>query len=186
MKGIAFVGDLGPASAKGVAQSTSALTSAPAQVLAGQQFAHSAATYPLQEGCTSVFPPDAADKPPGARFQTRATVSTFQTACLPVACIPQACLAPGVTTAQLASFATFANVPRADLISAEHGTYNVLRKYFDGTPAAASFGGTPGAAPLNHLQSIPRISNTRRLTPTRRRRLCRPALRAYRCRNRIC
>jgi hypothetical protein len=30
--------------------------------------------------------------------------------------------------------------------------YNVLRVFFDGTPAAASFGATPGTAPVNFVQ----------------------------------
>ena len=37
-------------------------------------------------------------------------------------------------------------------ISPEQAEYNVLRVFFDGTPAAASFGGTPGTVPLNYLQ----------------------------------
>jgi hypothetical protein len=37
-------------------------------------------------------------------------------------------------------------------ISPEQAEYNVLKAFFDGTPAAASFGGTPGSAPLNYLQ----------------------------------
>lgn len=37
-------------------------------------------------------------------------------------------------------------------VSPEQAEYNVLKAFFDGTPAAASFGGTPGTAPLNYLQ----------------------------------
>ncbi len=37
-------------------------------------------------------------------------------------------------------------------ISAEQAEYNVLKAFFNGTPAAASFGGTSGNAPLNYLQ----------------------------------
>jgi uncharacterized protein (TIGR03437 family) len=44
------------------------------------------------------------------------------------------------------------NVPPKYLIPPEQAAYNVLRDYFDGTPAASSFGGTQGAAPLNYLQ----------------------------------
>ncbi|HUI88763.1 MAG TPA: hypothetical protein VLX61_08545, partial [Anaerolineales bacterium] len=40
----------------------------------------------------------------------------------------------------------------ADSISPEQAEYNVLRVFFDGTPAADSFGGTPGTVPLNYLQ----------------------------------
>ena len=46
-------------------------------------------------------------------------------------------------------------MPSADLISPEQALYNLLNLYFDGTPAAASFGGTPGAAPFNYLQIYP-------------------------------
>ena len=52
----------------------------------------------------------------------------------------------------LASYKTFANVPATDLIPPEQASYNLLNIYFDGTPAASSFGGTLGAAPLNYLQ----------------------------------
>ncbi|HUH98626.1 MAG TPA: hypothetical protein VLZ89_14775 [Anaerolineales bacterium] len=39
-----------------------------------------------------------------------------------------------------------------DPITPEQAEYNVLRVFFDGTPAAAAFGGTPGSASLNYLQ----------------------------------
>ncbi|MFZ1043354.1 MAG: hypothetical protein WCA79_04515 [Anaerolineales bacterium] len=38
-------------------------------------------------------------------------------------------------------------------ISPEQAEYNVLKVFFDGTPAASSFGGTPGTAPINYLQA---------------------------------
>ena len=38
-------------------------------------------------------------------------------------------------------------------ISPEQAEYNVLQVFFDGTPAAAAFGGTQGMAPLNYLQT---------------------------------
>jgi uncharacterized protein (TIGR03437 family) len=73
-------------------------------------------------------------------------------ACLPVACIPQACLAPGVTPADLSAFKQLSQVPARYLITPEQAEYNVLKVYFDGTPAASLFGGTNGTAPLNYLQ----------------------------------
>lgn len=152
MTAIDFVGNLGPAAAKQLAQNTATLSSPSAQILAGQQFAHSTANYPLQEGCTSLFPPDPKSLPTGCNIPPSCTVTTFSVACLPVTCIPQACLAPGTTIADLATFTIYSNVPRADLISTEQGIYNVLRKYFDGTPPAALFGGTVGTEPLNYLQ----------------------------------
>jgi hypothetical protein len=68
------------------------------------------------------------------------------------ACIPQACLAPGVTQATLAGYTKYSQVPAADLIPPEQAEYNVLNIYFNGTPVATSFGGTPGTTPLNYLQ----------------------------------
>jgi uncharacterized protein (TIGR03437 family) len=73
-------------------------------------------------------------------------------ACIPVACIPQACLAPGVSPADIAGFKTLSQVPGKYLIPPEQAEYNVLRVYFDGTPAGSLFGGTNGTAPLNYLQ----------------------------------
>ena len=104
---------------------------------------------PLQEGCTSTFPPDASDTPAGCTIPPSCTTQ----GCVPVACIPQACLAPGVTQASLAGYTKFSQVPAADLIPPEQAEYNVLNVYFNGTPVASSFGATPGsAAPLNYLQ----------------------------------
>ncbi len=53
--------------------------------------------------------------------------------CVPVACIPQACLARGVTTAALASYKIFPNVPTTDLLAPEQALYNLLNIYFDGS-----------------------------------------------------
>jgi hypothetical protein len=100
------------------------------------------------EGCTSTFPPNASNLPVGCSIPS----TCLTNGCLPVSCIPQACLAPGVTQATLASFTIFSKVPANDLISPEQALYNVLGVYFDGTPVASFFGGTPGAAPLNYLQ----------------------------------
>ena len=120
------------------AQSTAQLTLPSAQVLGGLQFSTSAARAPVNEGCTAKFPPDKDNNHDSAK--------------VPVADIPQACLASGITLADLAPYSQFGNVPSKDLISTEQALYNVLKNYFDGTPAAASFGGTPGAAPMNYLQ----------------------------------
>ena len=58
----------------------------------------------------------------------------------------------GVTLADLANFNTVKDVPKKDLISPEQAAYNVLRVFFDGTPVASFFGGTPGPTPTNYLQ----------------------------------
>jgi len=102
----------------------------------------------LLEGCTSKFPPNASDTPAGCSIPATCTVQ----GCIPVECIPQACLAPGVTPSDLTSYKTLAKVPANDLISPEQAAYNVLKVYFNGTPAAPIFGGTQGTAPLNYLQ----------------------------------
>ena len=120
------------------AQSTAQLTAPSAQILGGLQFSTSAARAPVNEGCTSKFPPDKDNNTNSAK--------------VPVADIPQTCLAPGITLANLAPYNQFSNVPSKDLISTEQALYNVLKNYFDGTPAASSFGGTPGTAPMNYLQ----------------------------------
>ena len=101
----------------------------------------------MNVGCTAAVPPDATDMPAGCILG-----ACTGNSCVPVACIPQACLAPGVTTAALASYQIFPNVPAADLLSPEQGLYNLLNIYFTGTPVASSFGGTAGTAPLNYLQ----------------------------------
>jgi hypothetical protein len=168
MTGIDFVGDLGPAAAKLLAQITANSKPYQAQILGGQQFAHSAANFPLQEGCTSAFPPDAGDTPAACSIPATCTVTKFQAGCLPVACIPQACLAPGFTDTALASFKIFGNVPKADLLSVEQGIYNVLSKYFSGTPAAGAFGGAAGSAPINYLKSIRPTSSMEPITPMHR------------------
>jgi len=54
--------------------------------------------------------------------------------------------------ADLAGFKTLSQVPAKYLIPPEQAEYNVLKVYFDGTPAAPLFGGTNGTAPLNYLQ----------------------------------
>ncbi len=123
------------------AQVTMQLTSPSAQILGGLQLSTSAARAPLEEGCASQFPPDKYKNTPD-----------FNLGALPVADIPQACLAPGISVSSLSGFGQYRNVPPEDLISPEQALYNVLVNYFDGTPAAASFGGTVGEAPMNYLQ----------------------------------
>ncbi len=131
-----------------VSQSTAHFTAPSAQVLGGAQFNSSFANFTLQEGCPSKFPPNSSDPQPGCSIPFTCTVQ----GCIPVACIPQACLAPGVTQADLTSYNTLHDVPPKDLMSPEQAEYNVLSWYFDGTPAAASFGEAPGPAPLNYVQ----------------------------------
>lgn len=140
--------NLGVDGIKLVARTTAESASPSAHVLGGAQFNSSFTNFTLTEGCTSRFPPRPIDRPPGCTIPPSCTIQT----CVPVACIPQACLAPGVRQSDLAVFETFKDVPRKDLISPEQALYNVLRIYFDGTPAASSFGGTPGTTPLNYLQ----------------------------------
>jgi hypothetical protein len=143
---VSAVNNLGPPGVKWLAQSTANST----QILGGEQFDHSFSGDTLFEGCTSAFPPNSGDTPAGCTIPPTCTTE----GCLPVACIPQACLAPGVTTASLAGYSKFSQVPATDLIPPEQSLYNVLNVYFNGTPVASSFGGTPGTAPLNYLQAI--------------------------------
>jgi len=140
--------NLGVASVKRLAQTSTQLRSPSAQILGGAQLNTSFANFTLQEGCTSTFPPNAGDTPVGCSIPPTCTTQ----ACLPVTCIPQACLAPGITQANLTGYRQFSAVPAADLIPPEQAAYNVLNVYFNGTGAASTFGGTPGIAPLNYLQ----------------------------------
>jgi uncharacterized protein (TIGR03437 family) len=142
------VGGLNGILTKRVAQSTAQLPPPSAQILGGQQMGTGFSTGGIAFGCASLFPPDAGDKPAACTIPSTCTAN----ACIPVACIPQACLAPGVVPADLAGFTIFGNVPARYLIPPEQAAYNILRKYFDGTPAASSFGGTPGTVPENYLQ----------------------------------
>lgn len=118
------------------------------EILGGSQFNTRFSTTTLQEGCTATYPPNAADTPVGCTIPSTCATN----GCLPVNCIPQACLAPGITASQLTQYKTEANVPSVDLIPPEQAAYNVLSVYFDGTPVASAFNGTPGTAPLNYLQ----------------------------------
>jgi hypothetical protein len=67
-------------------------------------------------------------------------------------CVPAACFAGGVYPATLPTTTPFGQIPQQDLLPPEQALYNLLNIYFAGTPAAASFGGTPGSTPLNYLQ----------------------------------
>jgi hypothetical protein len=123
---------------KYLAQSTAQFASPSAQILDGSQFGTGFSTGGIAFGCTSKFPPES---------KARADLFT-----LPVTDIPKACLAPGIGEAELARYKQFGGVPAKDLIPPEQALYNILRNYFSGTPAASSFGGTPGTAPENFLQ----------------------------------
>jgi hypothetical protein len=136
--------NLGPPGVKWLAQSTANSS----QILGGEQFDHPFSTDTLFEGCTSAFPPNSSDTPAACTNPNAAEAD------LSPACIPQACLAPGVTPASLAGYSKFSQVPATDLIPPEQALYNVLNVYFNGTPAASSFGGIPGTTPLNFLQAI--------------------------------
>jgi hypothetical protein len=125
---------------------TAQVTAPSAQLLGGAQFNTSFVNGTLAEGCTSKFPPDASDTPAACTNPGAATGMPSP------ACIPQACLAPGVTQASLAGYTKYSQVPATDLIPPEQAEYNVLNAYFNGTAVASTFGGTPGAAPLNYLQ----------------------------------
>lgn len=140
--------NLGVDGIKLVSRSTAQFRAPAAQVLGGAQFNSSFTNFTLTEGCTSKFPPKPKDRPAACSIPSTCTTQM----CIPVACIPQTCLAPGVTQADLASFNILRNVPKKDLISPEQVEYNVLKIYFNGTPAASFFGGTRGATPLNYLQ----------------------------------
>jgi len=144
MKGILRTGtfNLGVHGAAWLSQTTAKLSAPSAQILGGEQFATSAALYPVQEGCTSLFPP---------RPKVGTSTSVDPSA-LPVTEVPADCLAPGITPGELATFNQFSDLPAQDLISPEQAINNVLHNFFDGTPAAASFGGAPGSAPYNYLQ----------------------------------
>lgn len=144
--------NLGAPAARSLSASTAQLASPSAQILAGQEFATAFSSGVLGQilGCTAQFPPDASDKPAGCSIPSTCTTD----ACIPVTCIPQACLAPGVTQADLAGYSILSDLPARNslLIPPEQSLYNLLTQYFDGTPAAAAFSGTPGTAPENYLQ----------------------------------
>ena len=51
----------------------------------------------------------------------------------------------------MAGFKTLGQVPGKYLIPPEQSEYNVLKVYFDGTPAASLFGGTNGTVAFKTL-----------------------------------
>lgn len=140
--------NLGVDGIKLVSRNTAHLTPPAEQVLGGAQFNSSFTNFTLTEGCTSKFPPKPVDKPAACTIPPNCTTQL----CVPVECIPQTCLARGVKPEDLASFTVFGNVPKKDLISPAQALYNVLKVYFDATPVASFFGGTPGTTPFNYLQ----------------------------------
>ena len=98
------------------------------RVTGGLQFGTGLARAPVQEGCTAGFRP--ADWPK----------------------ISVACLAPKVALSDVTGYATFADVPRAKMISTEQSAFNVLRVAFDGTAYGQTYGTDQGRARLNYLQ----------------------------------
>jgi hypothetical protein len=104
----------------------------------------------LKEGCMSEFPPA------GNSATCKIPAKCKDQSCIPVECIPENCLAPGMTTADLAKYKTFGEIPAKvkakDLIPPEQALYNVLQGYFAGTQGSSVFGGELGVAPLNYLQ----------------------------------
>lgn len=140
--------NLGVQGIKLVSRGTAGVTANGSRVMGGAQFNSSFSNFALVEGCPVKFPPRPAERPSGCSIPPDCTVQ----ACIPASCIPQACLAPGVGSADLAGFKTFRDVPGKYLLSPEQAAYNVLRVFFDGTPAAAAFGATPGSTPLSYLQ----------------------------------
>lgn len=140
--------NLGVQGIKLVLRNTAGARATGSPVLGGAQFNSSFSNFALVEGCPVKFPPRPAEQPSGCSIPP----GCIGQACIPASCIPQACLAPGVGSADLAGFKTFRDVPGKFLLSPEQAAYNVLRVFFDGTPAAASFGATPGSTPLSYLQ----------------------------------
>ncbi len=140
--------DLGVPGVKQLSGNTAQFTSPSSQILGGAQFNTSFSNDPVGEGCDDTFPPNTQDLPADCVMPATCTTN----GCLPVDCIPQACLAPGVTSASLAMYQTFAKVPSNLLIPPEQAEYNVLNFYFTGTSVASTFGATPGVTPLNYLQ----------------------------------
>jgi hypothetical protein len=141
-------GDLGLDGVKFLTGLTDLSVNPQTKILGGAQFNTSFSGFTLQEGCSSTFPPDKSDTPIGCTIPASCTVQS----CIPTVCIPTACYAPGVTEAEVTSYKQLKNVPSTDLIPPEQAAYNVLQDFFNKTPAAGSFGGTKGTAPLNYLQ----------------------------------
>jgi hypothetical protein len=142
MRGSSSAADnLGLTSVKLISQTTELYKSSPSkQILGGAQFDKSFKNFPVEEGCSSVFPP-----------KGYASVGL-----VPVGSIPSACLNPNNTTTLAAAGFTFFDqaAEAAYLISPEQAEYNVLNWYFKDTGAGSFFGGPTafGQAPLNYVQ----------------------------------
>jgi hypothetical protein len=151
--------DLGARGVRFLSSMTANATGPLSQILGGMEFNTSFATKTttLKEGCTSEFPPDPKELPPGCMIRSTCTTQT----CLPVQCIPQVCLAPGIT----ADFLISKNIKMYGQILSDTDTenlqyqippeqafYNVLQGFFTGTQGSSFFGGTAGDAPLNYMQ----------------------------------
>jgi hypothetical protein len=130
--------NLGMPAVKLISQSTAGLLYPSAQIRGGSQFAMSFSNFPVQEGCTSLFPPKGFSSPDD----------------VPVGDIPPACLNPNNTETLAAAGFTYFDQKKeaAYLISPEQAEYNVLNWFFSGTAVGPFFGSTLGAAPLNYVQ----------------------------------
>jgi hypothetical protein len=131
--------NLGVPSVKLISESTSIYSGIPSgEILGGSQFAKSFSNFPVEEGCTSIFPPSG-----------YSDVNS-----VPVDLIPAACLNPNDTqTLTQLGFTNFdQETEAAYLISPEQAEYNVLSWFFSGTVAGPAFGASVGTAPLNYLQ----------------------------------
>jgi hypothetical protein len=143
---------LGINSVKQLSLRTAQLPAPSAQILGGIQFDQSFVQYTVNEGCTMAFPPDPSEVPnPSLPLCTQQDAEQ-KTKAVPAACVPLACFAGGVYPPTLPTTTPFGQIPQEDLLPPEQALYNLLNIYFDGTPAASSFGGTPGSTPLNYLQ----------------------------------
>jgi len=143
---------LGIKSVKQLSLRTAQLPAPSAQILAGIQFDQSFVQYPVNEGCTMAFPPDPNEVPSPSLPLCSKKDAELKPKAVPAVCVPAACFAGGVYPSTLPTTTPFGQIPQADLISPEQALYNLLNIYFDGTPVASSFGGTPGSTPLNYLQ----------------------------------
>lgn len=130
--------NLGVPGVKLISQSTDLFILPSKRILGGSQFGKSFSTFPVEEGCTAVFPP-----------KNYANVND-----VPVGKIPAACLNPDNTkTLKELGFTTFdQKTEAAYLISPEQAAYNVLTWFFDNTAAGSFYSGTYGTAPLNYVQ----------------------------------
>jgi hypothetical protein len=114
-------------------------------ILGGAQFNTSFSLKPVQEGCTSKFPPkNNSTPPPGCVIPSDCT--TFD--CIPVACIPSVCITSSIPS----QYKVFSDVPSSYLISPEQALNNVLSYYFSDTSVANLYGGIKGTAPMNYMQ----------------------------------